>query len=150
MTRTVDRREFLRTGALLGGGLIVGTYLRFGPESAFAETLAAAGDFSPNVFVTIAPSGVISIVAPNSEMGQGIKTGLPMIVAEELDVPWEQVTVVQGDLNPAYGRQFSVGSQSTVSNYAPLRRAGATARAMLIEAAAATWGVPASECRTEK
>src|ERR1044071_7369676 len=75
---------------------------------------------------------------------------LPMIVAEELDVPWEQVTVVQGDLNPAYGRQFSVGSQSTVSNYAPLRRAGATARAMLIEAAAATWGVPASECRTEK
>src|ERR1043166_1526712 len=150
MTRTVDRREFLRTGALLGGGLIVGTYLRFGPESAFAETLAAAGDFSPNVFVTIAPSGVISIVAPNSEMGQGIKTGLPMIVAEELDVPFEQVTIVQGDLNPAYGRQASVGSGSTVGNWASLRKAGATARAMLVTAAAQSWSVPEAELSTDK
>src|SRR5213075_2520126 len=95
-------------------------------------------------------SGAVSIIAPNSEMGQGIKTSLPMIVAEELDVAWEQVTVVQGDLNPAYGRQFSVGSGSTPGNYAPLRLAGATARAMLIEAASQTWGVPASECTTDK
>jgi isoquinoline 1-oxidoreductase beta subunit len=82
-------------------------------------------------------------------MGQGIKTGLPMIVAEELDVPWAQVTVVQGDLNPAYGRQTSVGSGSTIANYTPLRRAGATARAMLVAAAADTWGVSATECTTE-
>ena len=148
--RTIDRRAFIRVSALAGGGLLVGTYLKLGPASALAETLSASADkFAPNAFISITPSGAISIIAPNSEMGQGIKTGLPMIVAEELDVPWEQVTIVQGDLNPAYGRQFSVGSQSTVGNYAPLRRAGATARAMLIEAAAATWGVPAAECTTE-
>jgi isoquinoline 1-oxidoreductase beta subunit len=149
--RAVDRRAFIKVSALAGGGLLVGTYLRFGPASAFAETLpATAANFEPNAFISIAPSGAISIIAPNSEMGQGVKTGLPMIVAEELDVPWEQVTVEQGDLNPAYGRQFSVGSQSTVSNYVPLRRAGATARAMLVAAAAEAWGVPAAECTTER
>jgi isoquinoline 1-oxidoreductase beta subunit len=72
-----------------------------------------------------------------------------MIVAEELDVAWEAVTIVQGDLNPAYGRQMSVGSQSTPTNFAPLRRAGATARAVLVQAAAQMWGVPAGECTTE-
>src|ERR1043166_9253185 len=152
MSHAVDRREFLRTGALLGGGLIVGTYLRFGPESAFAEMVSSstAGEFTPNVFLTIAPNGVISIVAPNSEMGQGIKTGLPMIVAEELDVPFESVTIVQGDLNPAYGRQASVGSGSTVGNWASLRKAGATARAMLVTAAAQSWSVPEAELSTDK
>jgi isoquinoline 1-oxidoreductase beta subunit len=146
--RKVGRRDFIKVGALTGGGLLVATYFPFG--EAFAGTLpAAAGDFAPNAFITITPAGAITIIAPNSEMGQGIKTGLPMIVAEELDVPWSAVTVVQGDLNPAYGRQFSVGSGSTVGNYAQLRTAGATARAMLIQAAATTWGVPASECTTE-
>ncbi|HEY5060723.1 MAG TPA: molybdopterin cofactor-binding domain-containing protein, partial [Gemmatimonadaceae bacterium] len=98
----VDRRAFIKAGALAGGGLLVGTYLRFGSSSAFAETLPVSADsFTPNAFITITPSGAVSIIAPNSEMGQGIKTGLPMVVAEELDVPWQQVTVVQGDLNPA-------------------------------------------------
>jgi isoquinoline 1-oxidoreductase beta subunit len=147
----IDRRGFIKAGALVGGGLLVGTYLRFGPDSAFAESApAAAADFAPNFFLSIAPSGVVTIIAPNSEMGQGIKTGLPMIVAEELDVAWSEVTIVQGDLNPAYGRQMSVGSGSTVGNYNALRVAGATARAMLIAAAAQTWGVPASECTTDK
>jgi len=150
-SRLVDRRAFIKASALAGGGLLVGTYLRFGPSPAFAEPLpGAAGTFAPNAFVTISPSGAVSIIAANSEMGQGIKTSLPMIVAEELDVPWEQVTVVQGDLNPAYGRQFSVGSGSTTANFTPLRHAGATARAMLIAAAAQTWGVPSSECTTDK
>ncbi|HEY4219033.1 MAG TPA: molybdopterin cofactor-binding domain-containing protein [Gemmatimonadaceae bacterium] len=150
-SRLVDRRAFIKVSALTGGGLLVGTYLRFGPSAAFAEALPAAADtFTPNAFISIAPTGAVSIIAPNSEMGQGIKTGLPMIVAEELDVPWEQVTVVQGDLNPAYGRQFSVGSGSTTGNFTPLRHAGATARAMLVAAAADTWGVPATECTTEK
>jgi isoquinoline 1-oxidoreductase beta subunit len=147
----VDRRAFIKVSALAGGGLLVGTYLRFGSSLAFAKALPVSADnFAPNAFISIAPSGAISIIAPNSEMGQGIKTSLPMIVAEELDVVWEQVTIVQGDLNPLYGRQFSVGSSSTIGNFIPLRRAGATARAMLIEAAAQAWGVSAGDCTTEK
>jgi isoquinoline 1-oxidoreductase beta subunit len=147
----VDRRQFIKVSALAGGGLLVGTYLRFGESLAYAETASATAEsFAPNAFISIAPSGAVSIIAPNSEMGQGIKTGLPMIVAEELDVAWENVTIVQGDLNPAYGRQFSVGSGSTVGNFTPLRIAGATARAMLVTAAAQTWGVPESECATER
>jgi len=145
----VDRRKFLKVSALAGGGLLVGTYLRFGESVAYAATTSGADNFAPNAFISIAPSGVVSIIAPNSEMGQGIKTGLPMIVAEELDVPFESVTIVQGDLNPAYGRQSSVGSGSTIANYTPLRTAGATARAMLITAAAQTWNVPAGECTTD-
>jgi isoquinoline 1-oxidoreductase beta subunit len=144
----MDRRQFVKVGALAGGGLLISTYIRFG-ELGAAEPAAAAADFTPNAFISISSSGAISIVAPNSEMGQGVKTSLPMIVAEELDVPWERVTITQGDLNPAYGRQMSVGSQSTPSNFLPLRRAGATARAVLIQAAAETWNVPAAECTTE-
>ena len=144
----MKRRDFVKVGALAGGGLLVSTrvWLR---ELAAAESLALASDFKPNAFISISSTGAVSIIAPNSEMGQGVKTSLPMIVAEELDVAWETVTITQGDLNPAYGRQFSVGSQSTPTNFAPLRRAGATARAVLIEAAAQTWGVPADECTTE-
>jgi isoquinoline 1-oxidoreductase beta subunit len=151
VTGVVDRRAFLKVSALAGGGLLVGTYLRFGDSLAHAETLSAtAENFTPNAFISITPTGAVTIIAPNSEMGPGLKTSLPMIVAEELDVPWEQVTVVQGDLNPAYGRQVSVGSGSTTSNFLPLRRAGATARAMLVTAAAQAWGVPSSECTTDK
>ena len=146
----VDRRQFIKVSALAGGGLLIGTYLRFGDSVAYAQTASAAESFAPNAFISIAPSGAVSIIAPNSEMGQGIKTGLPMIVAEELDVAWQDVTIVQGDLNPAYGRQSSVGSGSTIANFTPLRTAGATARAMLIAAAAQTWGVPESECTTER
>jgi isoquinoline 1-oxidoreductase beta subunit len=146
----VDRRAFLKVSAMAGGGLLVGTYLRFGDSPLFAETAPVAADaFTPNAFISIATSGAVSIIAPNSEMGQGVKTSLPMIVAEELDVPWSQVTIVQGDLDSAYGRQMSVGSMSTPTNFAPLRRAGATARAMLVQAAAQTWGVAANECATE-
>ena len=147
----IDRRGFIKVSALAGGGLVVGSYFTFANSVAFAESApATAVDFTPNVFISITPSGTITLVAPNSEMGQGIKTSLPMIIAEELDVKWEAVTVTQGDFNPAYGRQFSVGSGSTTANYMSLRRAGATARALLVEAAAHTWGVPAGECSTEQ
>jgi len=145
----IDRRHFVKVSALAGGGLLIGTHVFFG-ELGAAEPLAAAADFAPNAFISISSSGAVSIIAPNSEMGQGVKTSLPMIVAEELDVAWEQVTVTQGDLNPAYGRQTSVGSQSTPANFLPLRRAGATARTMLVQAAAQEWGVPAGECTTDR
>jgi isoquinoline 1-oxidoreductase beta subunit len=147
----MGRRSFIKVGALAGGGLVVSSFFTFGDGVAIAEGASAtAVDFTPNVFVSITPAGTVTLIAPNSEMGQGIKTSLPMIIAEELDVKWEQVIVTQGDLNPAYGRQFSVGSGSTTGNYASLRRAGATARALLVEAAAQTWGVNASECSTEQ
>jgi isoquinoline 1-oxidoreductase beta subunit len=145
----IDRRRFVKVSALAGGGLLIGTYVHLGELDA-AEPLPAAADFAPNAFISISSTGAVSLIAPNSEMGQGVKTSLPMIVAEELDVAWEQVTVTQGDLNPAYGRQTSVGSQSTPSNFMPLRRAGATARAMLVEAAAEKWNVPAAECATDR
>lgn len=153
VTRPIDRRQFIKISALAGGGLLVSSAIEWTDGVAAAQSapnagLAPVADFAPNVFVSIAPSGAVTLVAPNSEMGQGIKTSLPMIIAEELDVAWEQVTVVQGDLNPAYGRQFSVGSGSTVANYAAMRRAGAAARAVLVEAAAQQWNVNASECTT--
>ncbi len=149
----MDRRQFIKISALAGGGLLVASGFDTAEHIVVAQAapttgLAPIADFAPNVFVSIAPSGAVTLIAPNSEMGQGIKTSLPMIVAEELDVKWEQVTVVQGDLNPAYGRQFSVGSGSTVANYVAMRRAGAAARAVLVEAAALEWNVNASECTT--
>lgn len=144
--KNIDRRQFIKISGLVGGGLLVASAID--TAEAMVAGLAPAADFAPNVFVNIAPSGTVTLVAPNSEMGQGIKTSLPMIIAEELDVSWEQVTVVQGDLNPAYGRQFSVGSGSTVANYTAMRRAGAAARAVLVEAAAQEWNVRASECTT--
>lgn len=146
---TFSRRSFIKVGALAGGGLLIGTYLRFGPDlGVAAETPAGVTDFAPNAFIRIAPDGTVSLIAPNTEMGQGAKTALPMILAEELDVPWEKVEITQGDLNPAYGRQFAVGSSSTPTNYTPLREAGAAARAMLVAAAAQSWGVPPGECTT--
>ena len=131
--RQLGRRQFIKISALAGGGLLVASAFDATEHVAVAQAapttgLAPIADFAPNVFVSIAPSGAVTLIAPNSEMGQGIKTSLPMIIAEELDVKWEQVTVVQGDLNPAYGRQFSVGSGSTVANYVAMRRAGAAAR----------------------
>jgi isoquinoline 1-oxidoreductase beta subunit len=151
--RQIDRRQFIKISGLVGGGLMVASALdtaeaMVAGQAAPTTGLAPVVDFAPNVFVSIAPSGAVTLIAPNSEMGQGIKTSLPMIIAEELDVKWEQVTVVQGDLNPAYGRQFSVGSGSTVANYMAMRRAGAAARAVLVEAAAQEWKVNASECTT--
>lgn len=146
---TLDRRNFLKVSALAGGGLLVGTYLRFGSASAQAQSAPAnATEFAPNAFIRIAPDGTVSLIASNSEMGQGAKTALPMIIAEELDVRWEQVEVTQGDLDPAYGRQFSVGSSSTQGNYPSLRQAGATARSLLVAAAAQMWNVPTAECTT--
>jgi isoquinoline 1-oxidoreductase beta subunit len=146
---TMDRRAFLKLTALAGGGLVLG--VRFGsPEATAQVTSATATDFAPNAFIAIARDGKVTLFAPNSEMGQGAKTALPMILAEELDVPWASVRVVQADLDPAYGAQNAVGSQSTPGNYASLRKAGATARAMLVAAAAETWNVPATECATDQ
>ncbi len=150
LQRSIDRRGFLKLTGVAGGGLLLAFYL--GTKSrAGAADASPSQTFSPNAFLRVSPDGRIVIYAKNPEGGQGVKTSLPMIVAEELDVPWEAVHVEQARLDgKAYGPQFAGGSLSTPQNWDRLRKAGATARAMLVAAAAAQWGVPAGECRTEE
>lgn len=144
----IQRREFLKLGAVAGSGLLLGVHVPWGKAAASARP---AAPFQPNVFLRIAPDDVVTIWCARSEMGQGVRTALPMIVAEELDADWNQVRVEQADAHPnAYGRMMTVGSSSVRNGaWTPLRLAGAAAREMLIAAAAARWGVNASECRTE-
>ena len=148
LTTPLDRRGFLKFSALASGGLVLGFYLKTGSSVFAAEVVkpAAGAEFKPNAFIRIAPDGVVTLVSKQPEIGQGIKTSLPMIIAEELEVNWKDVVVVQGDLNPVYGSQSAGGSRSTPNNYDEFHRLGATARTMLITAAADTWGVPATDC----
>ncbi|MHB1298426.1 MAG: xanthine dehydrogenase family protein molybdopterin-binding subunit [Gemmatimonadaceae bacterium] len=152
------RRNFLRVTSLAGGGLLLGAWLDFGANGVLeAQEMAAGGgvatnsiaDFSPNAFIRIAPDGAVTILAKNPEIGQGIKTMLPMLVAEELDVPWESITIEQAMSDPAkYGSQVAGGSNATPTNWEPLRRAGAAGRQMLVAAAAQRLGVSESELTT--
>jgi isoquinoline 1-oxidoreductase beta subunit len=147
------RRDFLRKSAIAGGGLVLGCYLKAAdsavPRVAKPSAIATNGEFRPNAFIRIAPNGAVTLISKQPEIGQGIKTSLPMVIAEELEVDWRDVTVVQGDLDPAYGSQGAGGSRSTPTNYEEFHRLGATARTMLVEAAALTWKVPAAECVAE-
>ncbi|MDX1394832.1 MAG: xanthine dehydrogenase family protein molybdopterin-binding subunit [Gemmatimonadota bacterium] len=154
MTRTVDRRDFVKLGAAAGGGLFLG--VRFATPGRLAAApdvidTATAEGFQPNAFIHVAESGEVSIWVGKADMGQGVRTSLPMIVADEMDADWSRVRSVQADAHPTkYGRQMTVGSSSVRGGaWMPLRQAGAAAREMLIAAAAAIWGVPASACRAE-
>lgn len=148
MTLTLDRRDFLRVSSIAGGGLLLGTHLDYGMPG----SLHAAGhgaDFAPNAFIRIAPGGAITIVAKNPEIGQGVKTSLPQLIAEELDVPWEAIGIEQAMSDQAkYGPQVAGGSTATPNNWEPLRRAGAAGRQLLIAAAAQHFGVAESELTT--
>ena len=146
---TINRRSFFRSTALAGGGMIIG----FNLFTACKPTVAAPVDLSLlnfndfNAFIKIADNGVVTIFAPNPEIGQGVKTSMPMIIAEELSVAWENVHVVQGGLDTdVFERQIAGGSESIKHGWNPLRETGATARQMLVNAAAAKWGVDSSEC----
>lgn len=150
---TQSRRDFLKTSALLSGGLLIGFNLFNSCESEARPPVDIEDlDFKDfNAFIKIAENGKVSIFAPNPEIGQGVKTSMPMIIAEELDVKWEDVHVVQAPLDTEkYTRQVAGGSQSIRQGWEPLRQTGATARQMLINAAAIKWGVKASECKTKE
>ncbi|MBL9207138.1 MAG: xanthine dehydrogenase family protein molybdopterin-binding subunit [Opitutaceae bacterium] len=147
----MDRRAFFKISGLAGGGLLLGTCLSFTDESDAAAPVekGLGGGASLNAFVRIAPDGRIYIAAHTPECGQGVRTSMPMLVAEELDVDWRQVTVELVPLDAVYGAQFAGGSTTTPRCYTPLRQVGATARLMLVAAAAKRWSVPEAECRTE-
>jgi isoquinoline 1-oxidoreductase beta subunit len=139
-----SRRDLLKA-SVVGGGLVLSFSI-----AAKAEAAETAGAQSLNAYVRIAPNGIVTIMAKNPEIGQGVKTSLPMMIAEELDVPWENVRIEQADCDPKlYPRQFAGGSLATPMNYDDLRRVGAVARAMLVNAAATAWNCPSGECRTE-
>ena len=142
----MNRRSFLRATALAGGGMMLAYYIE--PVTKVMAQFGPPVTLLPTSFITIAPDGVVTIIAKNPEIGQGVKAMLPMLIAEELDVDWKDVRIEQGDLNAKYGVQIAGGSTATPMNWDPLRQVGAGGRQMLIAAAAQTWGVPESECTT--
>ncbi|MEM7020730.1 MAG: molybdopterin cofactor-binding domain-containing protein, partial [Pseudomonadota bacterium] len=150
----VSRRQFLKTSAFAAGstfalGLFSGCEPNAEPYTdpkVPAQGTMAESGFQPNVFLGINDAGDVFIVCSRSEMGQGIRTGMPPVIADELEADWNRVHVVQGDGDPKYGDQNTDGSRSVRNHFTEWRQAGATARAMLIAAAAQTWKVPAEEC----
>ncbi|HEX3914723.1 MAG TPA: molybdopterin cofactor-binding domain-containing protein [Steroidobacteraceae bacterium] len=142
-----SRRAFLRASVAVGGGLLLDFSL---PGVLRARENSRQAASTLNAFVQISTDGAVTIVSKNPEIGQGIKTMLPMLIAEELDVDWASVRIEQALSDPArYGRQFAGGSRATPLNWQPLRQVGAAARQMLMSAAAQGWSVPVSECDTE-
>jgi len=145
----IDRRSFLRVTAIAGGGMMIAAYID--PAELFGQGRQGGTPpppLVPNAFIKIAPDGKVTIIGKNPEIGQGIKTTLPMIIADELDVDWASVTVEQGDLDAKYGQQSAGGSTAIPNNWMPMRQVGAGARQMLMAAAAAQWSVPESELTT--
>jgi len=145
----ISRRAFLKSTAIAGTGLVIA--FRFGSRLTAAEAGPTA--VNPNAFLRIAPSGAVTIISKHSEMGQGVYTSLAMCVAEELDADWTKISVeaapaAQVYANLAFGLQGTGGSTSTAESYDQMRTAGATARAMLVQAAAQRWGVDAATLRT--
>ncbi|MBV8684253.1 MAG: xanthine dehydrogenase family protein molybdopterin-binding subunit [Caulobacteraceae bacterium] len=142
---TIDRRRLiLSIGAAAGGGLALG-YGFFTPGEAAAAASGAIGDY-----VVVAPDGAVILLAKSPEIGQGVKTLLPMIIAEEMDADWSRVRIEFAPVDAKYGDQSVGGSTTTPENYEPMRKVGAAARAVLVQAAAERWGVPAASLKTAR
>ncbi|WP_374368793.1 molybdopterin cofactor-binding domain-containing protein [Piscinibacter sp.] len=150
-TLTTSRRGFLKSGA--GAALTIGFAL---PATGWSARLEAATPavFAPNAWLRLTGDGIVTVLCGSAEMGQGVLTAIPMLLAEELDADWKRVRVQQAPVdqaynNPMFGMQATGGSTTVRAHWEPLRKAGAAAREMLVAAAAAQWKVPAAECRTE-
>ena len=148
---TTSRRGFLKSGA--GAALTIGFAL---PATGWSARLEAATPavFAPNAWLRLTGDGSVTVMCGSAEMGQGVLTAIPMLLAEELDADWKRVRVQQAPVdqaynNPMFGMQATGGSTTVRAHWEPLRKAGAAAREMLLTAAAAQWKVPAAECRTE-
>src|SRR5262245_14524606 len=149
----LSRRNFLKTGALAGGGLILGVHLPELARGAEARTDGASA-FPLNAFVRIGKDDVVTVIVNHTEMGQGPYTSVPMMVAEELDADWSKVRYQAAPVAPeynhsVYGIQMTGGSTSTWTEWERVRKAGAAARQMLLAAAAETWSVEPANCRAE-
>jgi len=141
----VNRRSFLRVTALAGGGVMLGLAIKPKASAQFGPGAPPV----PNNFIRIDPDGTVTIMAKDPEVGQGVKTMLPMLIAEELDADWKTVKIEQTDFDDTkYALQFAGGSLATPFNWDPMRRVGAAGRQLLISAAAQTWKVPETECST--
>ena len=153
MTRSarLSRRTFIKTATAAGGGLMIGAYLPIGP----ATPLRAAGTFEPNIWITVNADESVRIMLTMLEMGQGVMTSMPMLVAEELDFDWKKIKTEWAGADPKYGnpnfggQQLTAGSNSVRGMWKVLRESGAAARSMLVSAAAQTWNVPENSCTTD-
>ncbi|MGH9539990.1 MAG: molybdopterin cofactor-binding domain-containing protein, partial [Terriglobales bacterium] len=149
---SVQRRDFLKFSLAASGGLLIGFY--FPGASSPASAQEAANSFMPNAFVRIGTDERITVIVNHSEMGQGVYTSLPMLLAEELDADWSKVGFESAPVDPkynhpAFGMQLTGGSSSVWSGLEQFRQAGAAARAMLVTAAAQRWNIDPTSCRTD-
>jgi isoquinoline 1-oxidoreductase beta subunit len=156
MKTAMTRRKFLK-GSLAASGLTIVAYVTpFGTKLVGASGEAGAVEgFKPSAFFQITPDNVVKVMVPNSEMGQGVRTALPMIIADELEADWDQLEIIQAPAadefkNPILRNQLTVASASVRGFYWPMRKAGAAGRAVLLEAAAKEWNVPVSQCQAVK
>ena len=149
-----SRRDFMKLAATAGGGLMLGFHWTDSAASSVIgvvdESAVAAGAVDFNSYLSISTEGIVTIFSPNPELGQNIKTSFPMVVAEELDADWSKVKVVQAALDPKkFERQVTGGSGAVPHSWERLRKAGATARYMLVEAASKRWNVPVASITVE-
>ncbi len=149
-----SRRKFIKDSTVLISGLVIGFYLPMKSGRAFAESMQSKTVYPPNAFIRIGSDESVTIILNKSEMGQGVYTSLPMLIAEELEADWSKISVESAPVAAVYnhtgfGMQLTGGSSSIPSSWEQLRKVGACARILLIRAGATTWNVPEDECFAE-